>query len=126
MNPIDKLRQMLTEADISFESYEEDYPPMTDPRLKSFFDVAYGEASKWQRNQIIYGRYNDNRRKFGWKIDAIYQRGSYGCTRGLLETYGTLGVDDKNNPLTMTPKEVFKIISDDWNKLSEKEKNALL
>lgn len=124
MNPIDELRKMLTDENIPYEDYKEQYP-LSRFDNEPYIHRLYGEASKWSRNQIIYGRYNDHRRKHEWKIDAIFQRGSYGCTQGFVETYGTLGVDEKNNPMTLKPSEVFKIIVDDWNKLSDEERNAL-
>ena len=52
MNELDKLREMLTDAGIPFESIQE-------KGQHGFVELGrenYGENGKWLRNQIIYGR----------------------------------------------------------------------
>ena len=103
MTPINELRQMLTAAGIPFESYMEGH---------NAFVLQYMHitclADQYSRNQIIYGRNGD-----GWKIDAIFQYGSYGRKEGLLELWGDLIEGD---PITATPAEAFEMIKADWEK----------
>lgn len=105
MNELDKLEQMLMKAGIPFERIEEVYFDEYD-----LFKERYGEAGKWRRNQIIYGRYSHG----GWKFDAICQFGSCGAKDGLIETYGELGIDEGCEPRVMTADEAFEIIRKDW------------
>lgn len=113
MNELDKLRTMLTEAKIPFESYEELY----EDRFKDFPSCMPNiecDADRYFTNQVIYGRgYTIDHM---WIIDAIYKYGSYGRASGLLETYGEMGVDYKDNPKVMSAVEVFDIIKNDWEK----------
>lgn len=110
MNEIDKLRKLLTDAEIPFENYIEE---VKTPRFRA---TEYGEAGKYDRNQIIYGRTGAS-----WKFDAIWQYGSFGAAEGLIETYGQLGVDEDEYPSTMTAQEAFEIIKADWEKTGGKE-----
>lgn len=105
MTPIDELRQMLTDAGIPFESYKEGHNSYTLKYLR-----VRCKADQYERNQIIYGRQKSG---YGWKLDAIWQYGSYGRTEGLLELYGSMIEGD---PITATPKEAFEIIKADWEK----------
>lgn len=78
MYELDELRDMLTKAGIP---YEDEIEPMTDERLISQeLKELYGEAGKWRRNQVIYGRTGHNE----WKWDGIWQYGSYGAKEGLI------------------------------------------
>ena len=52
MNELDKLRQMLTDANIPFESRQEEQIARIANAL--WAREVYGEACKWQRNQVIY------------------------------------------------------------------------
>lgn len=113
MPEIDKLRQMLKEAEIPFESFVEDTPEEL-KKLRTWGIRDYGMASRYNRNQIIYGREPES--EWEWRFDAIWQYGSYGAKEGLIETYGALGHDEFNNPRVMTAKEAFKIIKKDWDK----------
>ena len=102
---------MLDEAQIPYENYQEKFPD----DLAEFFvnSVArYGENGMYKRNQIIYGRHKNGH---GWKFDGICQCGSYGAFNNMIETYGTLGRDEKNNPRVMTADHAFEIIRKDWN-----------
>lgn len=108
MNALDNLREMLNEAKIPYESYQEEWP---DEQDKS-------EGAQWERNQIIYGKYS----KIEWKFDAIFQYGSWGREKNLVETYGELGVDEDGNPRVMSAEEAFSIIKEDWDKMNEVEK----
>ena len=110
MIEIDELRRMLTDAGIPFESYIEE------SKTPRFYATEYGEAGKYDRNQVIYGRCEE-----GWKFDAIWHYGSYGAKEGLLETYGRLGVDGKNNPRVMTAREAFEIIKADWEDADDRK-----
>ena len=105
MNVLDKLREMLNEAEIPYESYQEKWPGEWQPAWDK------SEASRWPRNQIIYGR------RYGeWKFDAVYQYNSWGREKNLVETYGELGADEGGNPRVMTAEEAFSIIKEDWDK----------
>lgn len=109
MNELDKLRKMLDEAKIPYENYQElhRFPDFVPPAWN-----LYGEAGKWERNQIVYGR-NHYAPQF-WKFDAIYQYGSYGCDRGFIECWGELGSDNDGEPRVMTAEEAFAIIFKDY------------
>lgn len=109
-NELEKLRGMLVEAGIPFESY---YETWYDEEYANGLKDIYGEFGRFKRNQIIYGRYEDTNT---WKFDAILQAGSYGCSLGLVETYGSLGEDDTGNPQVMTAEEAFEIIQRDYER----------
>ena len=110
MNEIDKLRHMLDEAKIPYESYIKKWNPKYAPDVEC-------EADTYMRNQVVYGRREDDRTD--WVIDAIYVYGSFGRFKGLLETYGKLGADEYGGPATMTAEQVFKIIEKDWRARNE-------
>ncbi|MBR4451578.1 MAG: hypothetical protein IKS39_07080 [Clostridia bacterium] len=101
-----KLIGMLRKAHIPFEYYcQYQFTEFMKDMCES-----YGEAGKYSRNQIIY--FN----RAGVRVfDCILQAGSYGCTEGLLETYGDLGIDENGEPKVMTADEIFKILEEDWN-----------
>jgi len=107
MNEIDELRHMLDEANIPYESSIKEYDD-------EFISYMGCEADRYLRNQIIYGRTSDTT----WKLDAIWQYGSYGREEGLLETYGELGTED-GDPMVMDAEEAFRIISEDWRRRDE-------
>ena len=109
MNTLDKLRKMLDEAKIPYESYQEKWS------YKWQYAYDKREGSQWQRNQIIYGRYGEH----DWKLDAIFQYGSWGREDNCVETYGDLGVDEYGDPRVMSAEEVFTIIKEDWDKMNE-------
>ena len=122
MNEIDRLRMMLTDSDIPYESiiqlmdYDE-YIKADKERGERYKEISYdwyGEAANYSLNQVIYGRTASGK----WKFDAIWNKGSFGAKKGLLETYGTLGTE-RGEPMTMTANEAFIIIYNDWFKLSE-------
>ena len=113
MNELDKLREMLRNADIPFEDYQEKKPFYSESLLDSI--MRFGpEANRYSRNQIIYGRNSED--GMYWKFDAIYQYGSFGARDGFIETYGELGVDSDGEPRVMTAEEAFKIIKSDWER----------
>lgn len=122
MSEIDKLRQMLKEAKIPFESIIQKMPQNMYGHRP--FASEYGAAVIYDRNQVIYGRYATNPEDDGfshdWKFDAIWQYGSYGAKEGLIETYGLLGCDEQHNPRVMTAEEAFKIIKADWKETGGK------
>ena len=101
MNEIDKLRKMLEDANIPFESYIDKREDIAK------YLGARKEVDKYMRNQIIYGRTGEH----SWKLDAIYHRGSYGRYEGLLEIWGDLIEGD---PITATAEQTFEIIKNDW------------
>lgn len=121
MNELDKLRQMLTDAGIPFESTKEEWPQEA-PDI--YFVRSECEADKYRINQVIYGRYKDERRKYSWKFDAILQWGSFDRHLGLLETFGDLGTTKGGDPLTMTAENAFEIIKTDYEKTKEENPNA--
>lgn len=110
MNALDKLREMLNEAKIPYESYQE-----------AWSELLYGwdgsEGAQWQRNQIIYGRHDEHE----WKFDAVFQYGSWGREKNCVESYGELGVDEDGNPRVMSAETAFAIIKEDWDKKNEVE-----
>lgn len=118
MNELDKLRKMLDEAKIPYESYQEEWVGYMPPYNFS------GEAGKYRKNQVIYGKYdiperyqdiyNDEYNIYDWKIDGICHYGSHEAEKGLIETYGDLGTDENGEPMVMTAQEVFDIIKADW------------
>lgn len=110
MTQIDVLKSMLDEAEIPYE-YHVVVSKFEHPGPKF-------EASKYTRNQIIYGRTGDHE----WKFDAICQYGSRCSDQGLLETWGYLGVDEVGEPMTLTAETAFDIIRKDW-KIAQNEKN---
>lgn len=120
MNELDKLRQMLTEANIPFESYQEKHPALLsdDDFWKNNFMLRaeqYGECGIYRRNQVIYGRSGEN----NWKLDGICQYGSYGASDGMIETYGELGVDEDGEPKVMSAEQVFEIIKMNYENSKE-------
>lgn len=110
MNALDKLREMLNEAKIPYESYQEKWSD----EIRNYIRDK-GEDAQWMRNQIIYGRYDQH----GYKFDAIFQYGSWGREENLVETYGELGIDEDGNPRIMSAKKAFSIIKKDWDKTKE-------
>jgi len=106
---IDKLRKLLDEAGIPYESVI--VPETLEPEIHQ---KLYGEAGKFRRNQVIYGRNPEEPTLV--KFDAIWQCGSYGAAQGLIETYHELGMDSKGQPRVMTAQEAFEIIKADWEK----------
>lgn len=116
MNALDMLRKMLDEAKIPYESYQEAWSD----KWQYAWDKS--EGAQWQRNQIIYGRYGEGRYgEHDWKLDAIFQYGSWGRKDNCVETYGDLGVDEYGDPRVMSAEEVFNIIKKDWKKMNEVE-----
>ena len=111
MNALDKLRLMLNEAKIPYESYQKEWSD----RWQYSWDGT--EGSQWERNQIIYGRHDDHE----WKLDAIFQYGRWGREKNCIETYGDLGVDEDGNPRVMSAETAFYIIKKDWDKIDEVE-----
>ena len=91
---LDKLRQMLTDAQIPFEVYQ-------DPAWKLMgggYQIAYPSR--------------DNR-----VCSAITHYGSYGADYGLIEIMGLLTEEEQSNDSVvgfLDADEVFKRISDDW------------
>lgn len=104
MDPIKKLDEMLTEAGIPHEHIVELWDTTGAPEK-----ALLCEADKYMRNQIIYGRYDNGY----WKIDAVWQRGSYGRIGNLLEVYGMM---IGNEPKVYSTEEVFRMIEADWKK----------
>lgn len=109
MNALDKLREMLNEAKIPYESYQEQWPD------KELIVWDGTKGAEWQRNQIIYGRHDEHE----WRFDAIFQYGSFGREKNMIETYGDLGTDEDGNPRVMSAETAFVIIKEDWDKLNK-------
>lgn len=117
MNELDKLRKMLTEANIPFESYQKKHPALLSDNefwKNNFMQCAeqYGECGIYERNQIIYGRSGEH----NWKLDGICQYGSYGANDDMIETYGELGTDEDGEPRVLNANQVFEIIKEDFGK----------
>lgn len=120
MNELDKLRDMLNNEHIPYESFKDLY----NPEEIDYNCEYYNNCGKYKRNQIIYGRYDN----YNWKFDGICQLGSYGYNKGLIESYGELGADIYNRPMVLKAEEAFDIIANDWYKMKmmeliEEEKN---
>lgn len=109
MNEIDKLRHMLDEANIPYESIIKKFDVEHIPYMEC-------EADKYRRNQIIYGRTSDTT----WKLDAIWHYGSFGRKEGLIETYGELG-SVEGSPMVMDAEDAFRIISEDWRRWNDQK-----
>ena len=118
MNELDKLRKMLREAKIPFETFQESMDCFNE-RDKKYAILRYGEAWMWKRNQIVYGRHAH--RRYNCLFDGVCQYGSYGAKTGMIEAWGDLGEDEQHYPRTMTAKEAFAIIKADWEKRREEE-----
>lgn len=104
-----RLIRMLLKAKIPFEHIVGLYYGSAES-IETCIEL-YGEAGRYSRNQIIYFRPDGSR-----VFDVICQGGSYGCERGLLESYGDLGCDEKGEPRIITADEAFEIIQKDWSK----------
>lgn len=119
MNELDKLREMLTKAGIPYEDKIEPVDKITNELMTKHPESVeyYGEARKWRRNQVIYGRTGHNK----WKWDGIWQYGSYGAADGMIESYGELGVDEQHNPKVVTAEEAFAVIKADYEGNKEVE-----
>ena len=102
-NELDKLRKMLDDSGIPYENHKEVWPKSYENLIRVIWP-----ADKYARNQIIYGR-----SEYGWKLDAICQKGSYGSEKGLIEIYGELALND---PYPTTAEEAFAIIKADFEK----------
>ena len=114
---IDKLRKLLDKAGIPYKNRVQLAEDDEDIYVK-----MYGEAGKYTRNQVIYGECTlPQETPFPWKFDAIWQRGSFGAMDGLIETYGPLGWDKREEPREMTAQEAFDIIMADYKKERGKE-----
>jgi len=107
MNALDRLRQMLDEANIPYESHCRTYADMKEKYPEWIAPIPECDADRYFENRIIYGR----KKNGNWLIDAIYQYGSYGKHYDMVETYGEYGMDKEENPLVMSAEEVFAIIS---------------
>ena len=120
MNELDKLRNMLDNEHIPYESFKNIY----NPKEIDYNCEYYNNCGKYKRNQIIYEQYD----KHNWKFDGICQLGSYGYENGLIEAYGDLIINKYNDIAVLKAEEAFDIIANDWDKMKmmeliEEEKN---
>ncbi len=106
MNALDRLRQMLDEAGIRYESYCKTHEDMKKEYPEWVIPIVECEADRYFKNQIVYGRKEYNNR---WLFDAIFKHGSYGRFGNLLETYGEYG-QKNGNPMVMSAEEAFDVI----------------
>lgn len=120
-NELDKLRAMLDEAEIPYDSIQEEWTPEFYETLPDELREMYGGNSRWIHNQVIYGAVPD---VSSWKLDGICQYGSYGAKEGLIETYGSLGVDAEGDPLVLRAEDVFEIIKADWKARNESKRHT--
>ena len=107
MNPIERLDKLLTDAgiphELNIEMWHKD-------RSREADDLGIRcEADKYMINQIVYGRASGEY----WKLDAIWQRGSYGRFGNMLECYGTM---IGREPKAYAVDDVFRMIEADWKK----------
>ncbi len=111
MNPIETLKTMLDMENIPYDYFCTKW----DKRLLMACPNHYKrEPDMYNRYQIIYGQSEPN----NWKLDAIWQYGSYGRYEGMVEVYGDM---IKGDPYPVTPEEAFKMIKDDWRKKYEND-----
>lgn len=111
INPLDKLRILLTEAGIPHENYKEKWPGQT------LIGLGPSDMNQWLRNQVIYGEnYDEEGNSVNWKFDAIYHFGA-NSDHHFLECWGTL-IED--GPKSIGVKEAFNIIKADWEKSNGK------
>lgn len=106
MNELDKLRKMLDEAFIPYESYCETHEDMKKKYPDWVMPMVGCDADRYFRNQIVYGRIDNAH----WLFDAIFTNDSFGRFANLIETYGEYGQQD-NFPMIMSAEEAFAIIS---------------
>ena len=111
-NELDKLRAMLDEAEITYDSIQKEWHE----DIKKIFPDYYEGNNRFVKNQVIYGAAPD---VSSWKLDGICQMGSYGANEGLIETYGPLGTDAEGDPLVLRAEDVFQIIVEDWRATHE-------
>ncbi len=104
MNELDKLREMLKEANIPFINKQELW---AEGGIPLSLIEAYGKNGEWKRNQVTYG---------DGLVDCVCHYGSLGARKGLIEVYGALGIDKEGESMIMTAQEVFDIIKKDWER----------
>lgn len=110
MNELDKLREMLDKAGIPYENLQVEYALGTESANEA---RRYGDAGRWKVNQVVYGRVSDR----SWLWDGVFQAGSYGAARGMIESFGKLGRDVKTKaPRIVDAKEAFEIIKADYER----------
>ena len=113
LNELDKLRTMLTDAGIPFESKQQ----LIDPKYYDIYDCYQysGPAGKWQRNQVIYGMTEG----YGWLWDGICQYGSYGADKGLIESWGELVKSEPGSGgvQVVTAEEAFEVIKSHYDEV---------
>lgn len=107
-NELDKLRAMLDEAQIPYESYKREWSPEATVNTPELF----AGNERFVHNQVLYGKIS----LVEWKIEALCEYGSYGAKYGLIETSGLLGTDAEGDPLVLHADDVFQIIKEDWEK----------
>ena len=112
INPLDQLRILLKEADIPYTDIKVRW---SKEQLESYASFPMGpkDMNEFQRNQLIYGIDIPGEK---WKFDAIYHFGAH-SDHQFLECWGTLIGDE---PRSITVREAFKIISEDWEKCNGK------
>lgn len=112
INPLDKLRILLNEAGIPFTDIKLKWPKEQMAAFESF-PMGPKDMNEFQRNQIIYSLDEESDT---WKFDAIYHFGAH-SDHQFLECWGTL---IGGEPRSITVREAFKIITENWEKCNGK------
>ncbi len=100
MREIDKLKKMLDDASIPYESNEFTYGAMMEPD-----QICYPKASLIAR-----------------RCSIIFGRGTYGYEDGLLEIMGLLTPEEEEYDSVvgyLSAEEVFERINEDWAEYKE-------
>lgn len=96
LKELDKLEKYLIEHRIEHNRYDSD----------GKWDAGNGLVIEMDRHQICVPEEGER-----CKLDAICQKGSYGCNEGLLEIYGEIVDEEKDGDTVvgyMTAEDVIK------------------
>lgn len=110
MNPIEKLCNLLTEADIPFYRFTQTYT----------FPSNNGETKTEAFEHVVYKVRRKNQFVESCMFDAA-RRTDWDPSHDILETWGPLGWDRGENRY-MSPEDAFVIISNNWEKTSDELK----
>lgn len=110
-NPIDFICERLDKMQIPYKKHVEFYDKDV---LDRFNYLNLCEADQYSINKVVYGELPDDqadKHPHPWKLDAIYQNGSYGREHGLVEVWGNLIEGD---PVEMDPLQFVNLVIKDY------------